>query len=486
MNFSKIFFSVARLMTTALLVGAPAIIHAQQSSETMFATEVWPTLQSRCVMCHNADRAEGDLRFDAGRAAVVSGGHTGRVVLGSSAADSELIRRVTSKKAGYRMPKKGPPLTGDQIAALTRWVDAGSPWGDVPNVTPDANSRTTPQAIRERSGSNESAAPWTLADHVVWFEDQMQHQGFRGLFYLAIAFCITAIAMLFAFRRPASNSKSSRWLSRLKTVLIVVLVFLCIATYIHYDAKHEDAVQKAAAVEAKLLTYTGPPDFLHSLSPPHPMHPPRLGGVYYRGNDERDSALFNGGFYRTARLEVWLTDSSGKKLQWGDEAPGELFIEFEIKRAANTTGELFNDHIMSVIGLSDDVRTGDEAQHQITVGKVLPMKTIQADQTWRCRFSIGDLKDPAKSSGKLFVVQNTSKPKAHYAIEFELTLNESGKIAETSQLWMGSLYNLNGRVFVPYDVQKILLDRWFDWRPIPEITGPQTDDPDLLGIPEHQ
>ena len=49
---------------------------------------------------------------------------------------------------------------------------------------------------------------------------------------------------------------------------------------------------------------------------------------------------------------------------------------------------------------------------------------------------------------------------------------------------MGSLYNLNGRVLVPRG-EKILLDRWLDWRPIPEIEGSHTQDPKLLGLPEH-
>ena len=114
------------------------------------------------------------------------------------------------------------------------------------------------------------------------------------------------------------------------------------------------------------------------------------------------------------------------------------------------------------------------------------METIEPDQVWRCRYRIGSVEESKKTNGKVFLVQNTSKAKAHYAIEFEVEVDPSGAITEDSQVWMGSLYNLNGRVFVPYDDQKILLDRWFDFRPIPEITGPQTDDPSLLGIPEHQ
>lgn len=468
LNSIVIAFALLGLFANDLL--AQKSTAGEGGTSDSFSKDVWPILRARCVQCHNTDRTEGDLRFDAGRGVAQSGGHTGRSVLGSSAEDSELIRRITSTKIGYRMPKKGPRLSESEIATLTQWISAGAVWEVPSQATSTTEDKTTPEG-----------GAMTLADRVVWFESQMKKTGFSRLFYLSLVFCVTLIAAFFVLRKSSSDSA---WLGRVKTILILLLVFLCVATYIHYDAKHKDVLAKAESVEAKLLTYTGPPEFANSLNAPHPMHPPRLGGVYYRGNDERDRQLFNGGFYRTAQLEVWLTDGEGQHLNWGHVPSGELFIEFIIKRAANTTGELFNDQIMSVIGLTDDVQISDQSHMEI--GELLAMETVEPDQQWRCRYRIGDLSEQKEFSSKLYLVQNTSKPKAHYAIEYEVVVDESGAITTDSNLWMGSLYNLNGRVFVPYDDQKILLDRWFDFRPIPEITGPQTDDPNLLGIPEHQ
>ena len=437
-------------------------------NEISFSQDVLPILRQRCFECHQGDRIEGNLRFDSGRSAVESGGHTGRSILGSSANDSELIRRISSAKVGYRMPKEDPPLSESEIAIFTKWVDAGARW-DAPAEAPKVRSTDEPAM--------------TMSDRLVWLESQMKNPGFSGLVYLSLVFCVTMVGAFFVLRRSQSDSP---WLARLKTILILLLVFLCIATYIHYDAKHKDALLTTESVQAKLLTYTGPPEFALSLDAPHPMHPPRLGGVYYRGNDERDRRLFNGGFYRTAQLEIWLTDGQGRRLQRGDVASGDLFIDFEINRAAHTTGELFSDQIMSVIGLADDFRITDDADHRAEIGSLIPMETIEPEQKWRSRYRIGSLNDRKEFTGKFYLVQNTSRPKAHYAVEFEIKADNSGAITGDSQLWMGSLYNLNGRVFVPYDDQKILLDRWFDFRPIPEITGPQTEDPNLLGIPEHQ
>ena len=58
-----------------------------------------------------------------------------------------------------------------------------------------------------------------------------------------------------------------------------------------------------------------------------------------------------------------------------------------------------------------------------------------------------------------------------------------GKLSDQSKLWMGSLYDLLGRVMIPRG-DKFLLDRWLAYRPIPEIIGPPSNDPELIGLPE--
>lgn len=472
------------------------------SGDADFETQVWPILERHCLQCHHENRAEGDLVFDGGRQAVVQGGHTGRPILGPSASESELIRRINSTQPGYRMPKEGPPLDTAQIATLTAWVDQGAAWPD----------RRQPDQPIAPDQSNTGGDPWSdsnstfsAADAWVWFDDQMQTASFRQGLYLWIA-CLLTVAGLLVLRRRSVPQWSRG--SFLHTIVAVMLAFLCAGTYVHYNAKYDAVVAEFESVRAELMTYTGPPHFANSLEVPYPMHPARLGGVYYRGNDERDARLFNGGFYRTATLEVWLTDSMGTHLKVGDVVDGPLYIDFIIKRAANTTGELFSDDIMSVIGLCSDVKVNEDGLQgknsrslsNTTVGKVVPMTSEVPGQQWKSRFRINTaiqqdrdaaagsplVGDTTSTTGKLYVVQNTSRPKVHYGIEFEIQTNKDGRITNSSQLWMGSVYNLNGRVFVPYDGQKILLDRWFDFRPIPEITGPQTDDPELLGVPEHR
>jgi hypothetical protein len=434
-------------------------------SSVSFESEILPMLLQHCVRCHGETLAAGDLRFDAGRERVVRGGQTGSDILGSSSADSELFRRITSTKPGYRMPKEGDALSAAQIGVVQRWLDQGAPWPS--NSKP---TRRKSETVTEQFGRH-------LAD----LTTRLEEPSFRNLFWLCVGFGVLALlGVLISWRRrrriaaglemPTEDATWKNW-------VIGALMFLLLATWIHYDGKADSMAKEFNEAKKELFKYAGSPDD-DPLEPPYPMHPKRLGGVYYRGNDERNEALFNGGFYRTAKLEVWLVDEGGTRLGWGDAVLGPLFVEFEIHRAAQTTGELFSDRVMSLIALTDSVSPQAERE-------VAQMECVTPGQVLKARLPIGQPESwpSGVNSGKLFLVQQTSKPKPHYGIVYEVSVLE-GKIEDTSQLWMGSLYDLNGRVLAPRG-DKILLDRWLDWRPIPEVEGTQTNDPKLLGVPEH-
>ena len=46
------------------------------ASESLFEDEIWPIFQERCIACHEAGNAEGQLRLDA-RQAFLQGGVSG-------------------------------------------------------------------------------------------------------------------------------------------------------------------------------------------------------------------------------------------------------------------------------------------------------------------------------------------------------------------------------------------------------------------------
>ena len=94
------------------------------ADEVDFHRDVRPILSDACFHCHGPDESsrEADLRLDQKVAAVD--------VLGDSAADSELLRRVRSTDPDEMMP---PPdsaksLDADQIDTLAKWIDSGAMW----------------------------------------------------------------------------------------------------------------------------------------------------------------------------------------------------------------------------------------------------------------------------------------------------------------------------------------------------------------------
>ncbi|QDU36401.1 Planctomycete cytochrome C [Maioricimonas rarisocia] len=92
-----------------------------------FVRDVRPLLESRCFDCHAADTREGGLRLDRRKAALV-GGDSGQVIVPGDAGKSRLIRYVSGDDPDNVMPPDGEPLTGEQVALLTKWIEQGAEW----------------------------------------------------------------------------------------------------------------------------------------------------------------------------------------------------------------------------------------------------------------------------------------------------------------------------------------------------------------------
>ena len=73
--------------------------------------------------------------------------------------------------------------------------------------------------------------------------------------------------------------------------------------------------------------------------------------------------------------------------------------------------------------------------------------------------------------------------KFHYGISYDVRVVD-GVVSRESEIWMGSLSVPVGLIIPPPD--RMVLNEWFDFRPLPEIEGENTKDPALLGIPEYE
>lgn len=97
------------------------------AGEIDFHDHVKPLLAVHCVKCHGAEEAKGGLRLNAAEAAL-RGGESGAVIVPSAAAQSELIKRISSHEVDEQMPPKGARLTVSEISTLRQWIDEGAKW----------------------------------------------------------------------------------------------------------------------------------------------------------------------------------------------------------------------------------------------------------------------------------------------------------------------------------------------------------------------
>ncbi len=88
-----------------------------------------PVLEQSCSQCHNSSKQKGGLDMSS-YASLMRGGGDGPVIVRGNAKGSDLIRRVSlPQTSDDYMPKGQSPLTADQIAVLSWWIDNGARTG---------------------------------------------------------------------------------------------------------------------------------------------------------------------------------------------------------------------------------------------------------------------------------------------------------------------------------------------------------------------
>ena len=124
------------ILLIALLGGLLVACPAPGSS---FEDGIRPLLIERCGDCHGPDTQQSSLRLDV-RHRALKGGDFGPVIVPGKAAESELIRRITSTDQEKLMPPDGERLSAAEVAILTEWIDTGAEW---PESEADRVARAT-------------------------------------------------------------------------------------------------------------------------------------------------------------------------------------------------------------------------------------------------------------------------------------------------------------------------------------------------------
>jgi hypothetical protein len=80
-------------------------------------------VERRCVSCHSAAEKKGGLSLVTAKE-ILAGGDSGAVVVPGKPAESLLLHYITGEKP--EMPKSGPPLTAEEVAAIRDWIAGGA------------------------------------------------------------------------------------------------------------------------------------------------------------------------------------------------------------------------------------------------------------------------------------------------------------------------------------------------------------------------
>lgn len=471
--------SVRALQIAAIVLAECAIGTTPTFADVDFATEVQPILQQHCTSCHGADRAAGGLRLD-NRPDALLGGDTQLPVLGGSLETNELYRRVSSQDETYRMPKGADALSAREVDQIKEWVEAGTPW---------------PESTLEPPEETQS---WL--DYAAGLVDRLKARLPDVPFFrqFLVAFLVMNVVILVLERRKKGlrQAASDGWGSGIGWPHYVILwgcwggTMFAVYSLTQLSAAR-DQVDK---LERELTHYAGK-DSITALfgNPPipfRPEHPAALSHTYYRGNCERSSRLFNNGNYRTAEMTVSLRDSLSEDLIEADSnvTGRELMIRFELLRSRATSEALFSKALMRSVFLSPDYYSKSS---DLLKSEPIHLTAVREDWHWKADFPIGVVDSSFKPDGLVYVykgrvVDGRMKGTPHYAISWRLRITD-GIVDPSSDVWMGNLFLSPAVAPPPRPVPsgKVPFDEWFSHEPIPEITGENSTDPVLLGIPEH-
>ena len=120
------------------LACALAVASTTRAADIDYLREIKPLLKTHCYACHGALKQESGLRLDTVEQARKGGKHGPAILSDKPAAESEIVKRITSKDPSGRMPQESKPLAEKEIALLTAWVAQGAvgPTDEKPELDP--------------------------------------------------------------------------------------------------------------------------------------------------------------------------------------------------------------------------------------------------------------------------------------------------------------------------------------------------------------
>jgi hypothetical protein len=296
----------------------------------------------------------------------------------------------------------------------------------------------------------------------------------RRPWHLYAAGLLALLLILRVLRRPRGRPRigqpppgvSNETLKLVVVVLAGLLIAVSVALY----------RARAELYDLKLIDMLHHATFKDFGDPPRPLHPPvspRLSASYWRGNDERNPKLYNGGNYLTSTFHTSVRTDQGEDLDHGSDVGGrKLWVRLEMERAPNTAPFFYSDEIMNSIVISKESGyfLGSERQ---PIPDVVKLKTLEKMQRWEALYPIGAVPPEGawRTRGVVYVYQLVQVPETgevlgaryHYGLEYEVSTKD-GVVQPESDLWMGFFYRTRKS-----GVNKVPPREWFSHEPIPPM-----------------
>ncbi|MFK7779024.1 MAG: peptidase MA family metallohydrolase [Gimesia sp.] len=133
-----------------------------------FESQIASIINEKCVNCHGAQRASGNLRLDT-YANMKKGGRTGLLLRPLQPNKSLLIHKLLAS-GNDRMPRNGAPLSQDQINLIATWIREGGRFDGENQADPigaSTKKKKAPVKVVKATGNEKvsfmkDVAPWML------------------------------------------------------------------------------------------------------------------------------------------------------------------------------------------------------------------------------------------------------------------------------------------------------------------------------------
>lgn len=141
------------------------VMSASGNEQVSFGMDVAGVLANRCVNCHSGNNPPGGLGMDS-FARFIRGGDSGAPFVPGKPEDSMIVRLIKATGNG-RMPRNGPPLTGEQIAKIETWIREGGKF-DGASPADDSMMRTNQIALAKKATHDQLAAMRAESSQQMW------------------------------------------------------------------------------------------------------------------------------------------------------------------------------------------------------------------------------------------------------------------------------------------------------------------------------